>query len=224
MRWSKMVMKWFLSIAASTWMFTNVSLSGSSATSYATESVVTYSATTPDVWSTENQEVKPPNATPDVQSAVSIVKTLPTATNPHMAETNQTALLPSVQATIAARHARQLVDTTKSPDAAADLLRLGGGIQTINIHSPKNGTVKPPAPAVGIAARRSLKTTAHSASCCSSAWSQTFSLKLESRWVGLIICFYMRLISKSLVLTHSMIVTMIDWIMLMSPIKTKKCL
>ncbi len=102
---------------------------------------------------------------PQVQSAESAVAKLPVATNAKMAESNQAAIAVKVKAAIAAGHGKQLLERTNSPDVAADLLRYGT-VTTKVRQSPKSRREAP-----AFTSRRKV-TTAHSAGCYGSPWSQ----------------------------------------------------
>jgi hypothetical protein len=102
-------------------------------------------------------------ASPDVQHAEGVVATLPAASSPQAAEANQAALAPSVRASIAAGHGRELLETTTSPDVRADVLRYGATTTTIG--SPPS-RYSPP-----VKAARHKQ--AHAAGCYGSPWSQT---------------------------------------------------
>jgi hypothetical protein len=102
-------------------------------------------------------------ASPDVQSTEAAASRLPAAASPQAAEANQKALAPSVRASIAAGHGRELLETTTSPDVRADVLRYG--VTTTTIGSPPS-RYSPP-----VKAARHKQ--AHVAGCYGNPWSQT---------------------------------------------------
>ena len=99
----------------------------------------------------------------DVQSTEAQASRLPAAASPQAAEANQKALAPSTKAAIAAGHGRELLETTKSPDVQADVLKFGVTETT---------TSSPPS-RYGLPAKAARHKQGHAAGCYGSPWSQT---------------------------------------------------
>lgn len=121
----------------------------------------------------------------DVRTAETVASTLPAPTTELTAASNRAILAASVKAAIAAGNGRQLLETTTSPDVAADLL-IYGNVQTfVTSSSPttepepeipiKAPVLKPPRLVkVPLALAARGKAVAHMASerCYGSIWNQ----------------------------------------------------
>lgn len=102
----------------------------------------------------------------------------PVATTEAQALANQKQLAPTVKATIAEGGAKELGESTSSPDVRADLLRYTKVTRTVT-HSPASRYPKPTAGPTGQGgpieptAHATRRLRAHAAGCYGSPWTQT---------------------------------------------------
>ncbi|MFI5270558.1 MAG: hypothetical protein ACHQT9_00750 [Candidatus Saccharimonadales bacterium] len=89
-----------------------------------------------------------PSATPVTRGLEEEARKLPAAATQQQAEANQVSLEKRVKAAIAAGESKRLLETTKNPDVAADLLRFGK-VRSKSKHTPKS-TYSTPAEAASV--------------------------------------------------------------------------